>query len=511
MVELAKITVSNGTDFIKISPRELVEARRDGFYRPAERGRTIVGSGVDLKEISLAELPAAQAGGFHDLLSSERKALAGNVVKRSSLVPSQAIAAKLGPVAAVSVASSVPLGSAANPDPKRVYLVSAVAGPPSIAQPSRPVQASSLAVELLSELNEAEQEVAEQQRLTQEELDQAKGWRWYLLATRIWVMCRKTSLVNAFQSHSVSILVHVAALLILASLMLKTDDEPKGVILNATPSIDAVVQEVMLKTEPLEITEPTESEESEAPPEAEEIEVEVTEAIVTPNFLAAVKGTAVEKPAVPSPDPGMGEELPKGKPTFFNSRSEAIDYCFVIDNSNSMTKGRFETALHELLLAVNRLTPKQRFYVIFYSDTAYPLFHPYKIPDLVPANRLNKMRLFNWLKTIQLCLKTNGKEAIQLALDLDPDIVFVLGDGAFTDRASIHFAKLAQKKIPIHTLGMEVSTKNAKQFELLATSSGGTYRDVGVNPLGAQMASQYPRKKNNTRTQYWGITLPVKK
>ena len=52
-------------------------------------------------------------------------------------------------------------------------------------------------------------------------------------------------------------------------------------------------------------------------------------------------------------------------------------FAFVIDNSGSMTKGRFETALYELQSAVEQMQPTQMFYVIFFNDTACTsLFHP---------------------------------------------------------------------------------------------------------------------------------------
>ena len=53
---------------------------------------------------------------------------------------------------------------------------------------------------------------------------------------------------------------------------------------------------------------------------------------------------------------------------------------FVVDNSNSMIRGRFETALLELIRTVDNMTPKQQFYVIFFSDTAYRVFHPNPAP-----------------------------------------------------------------------------------------------------------------------------------
>ena len=176
-----------------------------------------------------------------------------------------------------------------------------------------------------------------------------------------------------------------------------------------------------------------------------------------------------------------------------------------------MTKGRFETALNELMIAVNDLTPKQRFYVIFYSDTAYPMMHPRPVTQLVPATTRNKQQLFYWLETVQLCLQTNGKQAIQAAFNMKPDVIYVLGDGAFTDGASRHFAKMSKTRTILHTRGMEVKPNNAKEFEIMAKAHGGNYKDVGVSRIGLQMAKQNPRPRNNSRSPIWGITLPVKK
>jgi hypothetical protein len=137
------------------------------------------------------------------------------------------------------------------------------------------------------------------------------------------------------------------------------------------------------------------------------------------------------------------------------------------------------------------------------------MMHPNRVANLVAATPQNKLLLGNWLNTVPLCLKTNGKEAIQAAFDLNPDVIYVLGDGAFTDNAAKQFAAKPHPRIVIHTRGMEVDEKNAREFKLLATSHKGTYRDVGVMPEGALLAKQYPRPRNNKRGPVWGITLPL--
>jgi hypothetical protein len=89
-------------------------------------------------------------------------------------------------------------------------------------------------------------------------------------------------------------------------------------------------------------------------------------------------------------------------------------------------------------------------------------------------------------------------------------VIFVLGDGAFTDKASRFFASRPQKKIPVHTLGMEVKDKDSVGFQELAKSNGGTYKDVGVAQGALVIAKRFPRKRNTNRGPIWGVKLPPK-
>ncbi len=466
---MPNVTISNGAEFYRIEPADLASAEEDGFYRPLQRGLTIVGNDQHLFEIPLSDVPAAKSSGYRDLLVKERDELAKGPSTRPPRLK------KLAEVATVSTSSG-------SPDE---------------------------AVLLLDGLTQAEQEAEAARLQAEQELAETTGWRWYALATQMWLAARREVLLRHVRSNSVSIVIHVAVFLLLASLMLVNEKEPE-LLLSASTSINDSIEEIIIEPEPLEITEPTETEESEAPPEANEVELPMTE-VVTPNFMAAVSGDAIKPPAMPSKDPGLGKDKPSKKSAVFGTQSTANDYVFVIDNSNSMTKGRFETALNELAIAVEALTPKQRFYVIFYSDTAYPMMHPRPVTQMVPANPRNKQQLYYWLQSVQLCLKTNGKEAIQAAFNMQPDVIYVLGDGAFTDGASRYFADVPKTKTVLHTRGMEVAPNNAKEFARLAKAHGGNYKDVGVSKIGLQMAKQNPRPRNNTRGQVWGIKLPVKK
>jgi hypothetical protein len=219
------------------------------------------------------------------------------------------------------------------------------------------------------------------------------------------------------------------------------------------------------------------------------------------NAIFSDSGSAMES---------LTDKVGKMTTSFFGSKSKGRRFVFVVDNSNSMTKGRFHTALNELAKTVEQMEKDQYFYVIFFSDTAYPLFWPSPVSQLVPATRQNKERLHQWLYTVELCLHTRGEAAMQLALSLRPDAIYILGDGAFTDKTTIKLTQPHNRRTPIFTLGMEVPEKGKLQLTQIAKSNQGTYRLVAVDPGAARAAQQSPIKRNRTRGVIWGVKLPLK-
>ena len=207
----------------------------------------------------------------------------------------------------------------------------------------------------------------------------------------------------------------------------------------------------------------------------------------------------------------LSDKVGKMTASFFGSKAKGRRFVFVVDNSNSMQRGRFHTAVNELVKTVEQMEADQYFYVIFFSDTAYPLFWPSPVSQLVPATRKNKERLQQWLYTVELCLHTRGSDAMKLALSLRPDAIYVLGDGAFTDDTTNQLTAAHNRRTPIFTLGMQVPEKGKSQLTRIAKANNGTYRLVTVAPGAAQAAARAPLKKNNTRGLIWGMNLPVRK
>ena len=218
---------------------------------------------------------------------------------------------------------------------------------------------------------------------------------------------------------------------------------------------------------------------------------------------------------------GLGDALASGgKPTLFTSGGpKAKTVVYIVDNSVSMTGdsprshgyGRMETALVELAKSVNSLDESQQFYIIFYSDTAYGTFFPRTAKGYLYATKKNKKRVGNWLNTVECCFHTRADKAFQLARELKPELIYLLGDGAFGDGSDQKLLKNPIEGARLEALGMNLTGRAADSFKALAKAHGGKYRDVGLTEDGQKILEQYgPRKGNFIRGPVWGIELPLR-
>ena len=316
-----------------------------------------------------------------------------------------------------------------------------------------------------------------------------------------------------------SLLAHVAGLLGMALMMVPREEVARPIPIVSSPADDTSFDEVETpepEPEPVEIT------------ALEQLPVDV--AVVDPGPVSigdvasptdaavAAMGDAGDVgdaefsladvgASVGSGGDGLGAAA--GAATFFGKKAQGRRFVFVCDNSNSMGRGRFETVLDELMKSVDGMTPKQSFYVIFFSDTAYRMFHPEPAPTLLPATSENKDRLRSWLGTVEMCLNTRGMAALEAAFALQPDVISILGDGEFGDQTVPTLTAAHSRTTIINTFGMDISARGAEAFQAIAAANGGTYTPVTVSPQAAAMAKATPIRRNDTRGSVWGLTLPA--
>lgn len=318
---------------------------------------------------------------------------------------------------------------------------------------------------------------------------------------------------------SVSLLFHLVLLLVLAFCQIANVQEKLPVFVAVTPVDPSDSLEELSEVEMPELEESETESLSLEPVEVDPGEIAFAD-VTSPAELTADAIGSLDLPETTIDEigalfgkdgPGMadiGDGL-KAAASFFGSKSSGRRFVFVVDNSNSMTRGRFETALAELIKTVDQLTPRQYFYVIFFSDTAYRMFHPDPASGLVPATDRNKELLRAWLYSVQMCLHTRGEEAMKTAIALRPDVIYILGDGAFTDNTEKLLTAPHNRRIPIHTLGMEVNEAGERQLKAIAAANHGTYRAVRAAPAARLAAQKNPIPRNRTRGAVWGRALPV--
>jgi hypothetical protein len=195
--------------------------------------------------------------------------------------------------------------------------------------------------------------------------------------------------------------------------------------------------------------------------------------------------------------------------SFFGAKSRGNRFVFVVDNSGSMVDGRMETTLIELGRSIEALKEDQLFSIIFYSDQAYPLFYPDSVDELVPATRENKMKVARWLPTVEMCLGGRLREAMDLARQMDPQVVYLLSDGDIRSEPLIRDLTTPNDwKFTVHTFGMTVrNPEHLRNLSSIATAHGGLFVPVSIHPAAAQMARQRPIKYNREAGPVWGTKV----
>ncbi|HWB00162.1 MAG TPA: VWA domain-containing protein [Pirellulales bacterium] len=218
--------------------------------------------------------------------------------------------------------------------------------------------------------------------------------------------------------------------------------------------------------------------------------IQLAAAVVAGDVTSEVSDKSVGNATVDVDDPKLRNTLTRSSggrdsATFFGAVAKGKRFVFVVDNSKSMN-GRvvgkitkFERALAELLESISKLGRDKSYYIVFFNAEPMRIFDPTPAPGFVPNTKDNYEKLYNWLKQVELQLGTKGKAAMQIAIDLKPDAIYILGDGAFTDDTASALRSMNTKKVPIHTLLFgSKSSKGRDSMEQIAQENGGTFSIV---------------------------------
>jgi hypothetical protein len=157
----------------------------------------------------------------------------------------------------------------------------------------------------------------------------------------------------------------------------------------------------------------------------------------------------------------------------------AKSIVYVVDRSGSMDPvGDFMKT--ELSKAVNKLVSTQKFNVIWFSEG-----DPYVLAtNLVAATEENKSRLFKFLQDVKLQGSTDPRSALFKALDLKPELIYILTDGNFEPEFVEQVTKKNVGKIRINAIGFVLpGGEGHGNLQKITEQNRGKFKAIDVKQL----------------------------
>lgn len=181
-----------------------------------------------------------------------------------------------------------------------------------------------------------------------------------------------------------------------------------------------------------------------------------------------------------SKDDGSGKP---GEATFFGAKAYGNRFVFIIDASTSMEGYRWNRAVGELLKCIGELADGAEFFIIAFHFEPVPidLSRATTKTFLVKGNG-SVVLCRKWLHSIILAPRTMPASSLELALDFEPDAIFLLSDGEIRDNSLALLRDMNQKDdkpiVPINTIHL-FSNEGKETLETLARENGGSFTAVG--------------------------------
>ncbi|HUG94384.1 MAG TPA: hypothetical protein VML55_26370 [Planctomycetaceae bacterium] len=177
---------------------------------------------------------------------------------------------------------------------------------------------------------------------------------------------------------------------------------------------------------------------------------------------------------------GQGAGDGDGAGRFFGAEAHGRRLVYVVDRSNSMNhphpseaRTRFRRLQFELLSSIGRMGPEMEFFIIFFNDEP----HPMPARELQAATPQARQYFLDWMARVRALGRTDPRAALELALQLRPDTIYFLSDGAFTPRIELDLRKIRQRGTVIHTFAFG-DEGGRETLEWVAESNGGKYHFV---------------------------------
>lgn len=168
------------------------------------------------------------------------------------------------------------------------------------------------------------------------------------------------------------------------------------------------------------------------------------------------------------------------KASFFGVHTDARRVVYVVDASNSMNrpyhgeaKTRFGQMKLELAKSVLSLKAEQQFFIIFFNEHANPM----PAEGLENAYPQNQQKYLAWVASVPANGLTDPRPSLSLALNFNPDVVYLLTDGTFPRDVQSDLGSLRQQAVQINTIAFG-DPKAEKSLKPLAFKNRGRFAFV---------------------------------
>ncbi|MEO1584512.1 MAG: vWA domain-containing protein [Planctomycetota bacterium] len=196
--------------------------------------------------------------------------------------------------------------------------------------------------------------------------------------------------------------------------------------------------------------------------------------------------TTIELPADVSLGTGAGsvDAVPEsssgaaGAASFFGIEARGTRFAYIVDISGSMAQdNRIDAMLAELRRSVTELSEHVSFYIVFYSNEAYPLGGRTEWTD---ATNSGKRWARDELRSQSSLGQTKPVPGFELVSRIRPraDAIYFMTDGEF-DEADVDtiIAMNRSRRTPIHCITF-VTDAARDRMERIAAATGGSYTHV---------------------------------
>lgn len=293
----------------------------------------------------------------------------------------------------------------------------------------------------------------------------------------------------------ISMAVHAIALILLSLVVIQQISIPQVL---AIVSATVESEEVLVET-PMESPSDLEAEPLDAPaidsplldpnipdlPEPTMAEVDLAGPLLSQQQGSQEVSKALQARSVSAP----GKKLAPGA-EFFGVKATGNTFVYIVDCSPSMRRDNaFDFAKQEITRSLKSMKPTQRFSILFFAKEVERLEFTPGMPEEfpIPATPENVEKALRWMT--RCSIQKEGlppNDALDLAIEMEPDGVFLLFDGDTRVDVPKHLGQsnrstdiltMGEPRVPIHVVHFFLE-EFATSMQRVAAENLGTYRFI---------------------------------